>query len=257
MGGSSVLEPSSSLSPSPMVASPLHVMPYQAEKRGKTPAEALSRAKDIKDISVINVDNPAAVSGSFYDSLSSSDDESTVDSSSLGEDLTFSFCSLPQKQPIRKPLVSSLSSPYLRSTSSSFNKKSVAFGDVRTRCYNVVMGDHPCCTTGCPLSLGWEHSPASTVSVDDYEATRSPRRTRDDLRTTWDERRSLLCDVSDGEVRSQARKLHRERSCQRKNRTRTCAAFFQAELPAAAATAEDATSTKPQPLSMSSRRASC
>lgn len=237
-----------------MVSSPLHVMPYQAERRGKTPAEALSRVKDIKDISVINVDNPAAVSGSFYDSPSSSDDESTVDSSSPSEDLTFSFCSLPEKQPIRKALVSSLSTPNLLGTTSvsfSSNKKTVAFGDVRTRCYNVVMGDHPCCTTGCPLSLGWEHSQAASVSVDDYETTRSPRRTRDDLRTTWDERRTMLCDVSDGEVRSQARKLHRERSCQRKNRTRTCAAFFQQELP------EGGDAAKPQPVSLASRRASC
>lgn len=241
-----------------MVSSPLHVMPYQTEKRGKTSAEALSRAKNIQDLgSIVNVDNPA-VTGDCYESPSSSDDESTVDSS---EDLTFRFCSLPQRQQkqrqppriIRKNLVTSRSTPNLNGS-----RKSVAFGDVRTRRYNVVMGDHPCCTTGCPLSLGWEHSPASIVSVDDYEASRSPRRTRDDLRTTWDERRTMLCDVSDGEVRSQARKLHRERSCQRKNQTRACAAFFQREAPTLANTGSDESDQQPATTAgLPSRRASC
>ena len=152
MGGSAVLEPSSSspLSSSSssctMVSSPLHVMPYQAEKRGKTSAEALSLAKDKKDMGsiVMNVNNPA-VSHDFYESPSSSDDESTVDSSCPSEELTFRFCKLQlpsqQEKPIlRKTLVTSKSVPMLH-----VRRKSVTFGDVFTREFLVVMGDHPCC----------------------------------------------------------------------------------------------------------------
>ena len=236
-----------------MVSSPLHVMPYQAEKRGKTSAEALSLAKDKKDMGsiVMNVDNPA-VSHDFYESPPSSDDESTVDSSCPSEELTFRFCKLQlpsqQEKPIlRKTLVTSKSVPMLH-----VRRKSVTFGDVFTREFLVVMGDHPCCTTGCPLSLGWEHSQTPSVSVDDYEASRTPRRSKDDLRTTWDERRSMLSDVSDGEIRSAGRKLHRERSCQRKNQTRACAAFFQRETPASEAEQQEL----PLPAVVS-RRASC
>ena len=213
-----------------MVSSPLHVMPYLAERLVKATSfeESHDNIHHSSHSSIVNVDDPAS---GFYDSPVSSDDEGTHDGTC--DDITFH---LPPRKSIRKSALCADHSSNNKATT----KKSVAFGDVRTRSYNVVMGDHPCCTMGCALSLGWEHSQAPIVSVDEYEATRSPRRTRDSLRTTWDERRTMLADVSDGEVKRAARKLHRERSCQRKNRTRTCAAFFQQELPGDARIAQKA-----------------
>lgn len=113
------------------------------------------------------------------------------------------------------------------SPSSSSSGKSVAFGDIHTRSYSLVLGDHPCCSMGCPLSLGWEYKPVPDISLDEYEATRCPRRSKTEMLTTWQERRDMLADVPDDEVKRAQRKFHRERCNQRKVQTRVCAAFFQ------------------------------
>lgn len=209
-----------------MVASPLHEMPYVAEHLSKNRTSG----------SIVNIDDPA-VASCFFDSPLSSDDESGLDSSCNSstssesdhesvDDLVQHLlaASFPPRKSIRKALRAT------NNDGTPDTKKSVAFGDVITRPYKVVMGDHPCCTMGCALTLSWEYAESTIVSLNDYEAARCPRRTRDALRTTWDERRTMLSDVSDGEVKVAARKLHRERSCQRKNRTRTCAAFFAQDL---------------------------
>ena len=104
-------------------------------------------------------------------------------------------------------------------------EKHVAFGLISARSYQVVMGDSLCCSMGCPLTLGWEYSQCPSICVDEYEASRAPRRKREDLRTTWDQRRNMVAE-SDQEVRRADRKLARERSCQRKVNRRACAAFF-------------------------------
>ena len=108
----------------------------------------------------------------------------------------------------------------------STKQKHVAFGEISSRSYEVVIGDHPCCNLGCPLSLGWEYNENPRMSVEEFEASRSPRRCLRELKTTWDQRRTMLTDVSEVEVKRAERKLHRERSCQRKVRARTSAAFF-------------------------------
>ena len=68
--------------------------------------------------------------------------------------------------------------------------KHVCFGCVHIRSYEVVLGDHPCCSTGCALSLGWEYQTLSpSPSLDDYEASRlGCRRSWRNLKTTWTER---------------------------------------------------------------------
>jgi hypothetical protein len=99
------------------------------------------------------------------------------------------------------------------STSTTTLAKSVRFGCVEVRDYSIVIGDHPYCTMGCPLSLGWEYSEARQITVDEYEASRPPRRDRQSLRTTWDERRKMLSDFSDVEVRRAQRRQYRGRSC--------------------------------------------
>jgi len=93
--------------------------------------------------------------------------------------------------------------------------KKVGFGSVEVRSYPVVIGDHPMCEMGCPLSLGWEYSERKPVPVDEYEGTRAPRRDRESLRTTCEERRQFLSDFSDNEVKRAERKLYRDRSCRK------------------------------------------
>lgn len=106
-------------------------------------------------------------------------------------------------------------------------KRSVSFCNVEIRNHCIVIGDHPCCTMGCPLTLGWDYTDAATVTLETYEATRAPRRTRAALRTSQEERRTMLADEhSDGEIRRAQRKLHRERSCSARLCERMTESFF-------------------------------
>jgi hypothetical protein len=119
----------------------------------------------------------------------------------------------------------SQSSPNPPTTSNRI--KSVGFDRIQVRRYSIVMGDHPCCA-GIPVSLGWDYSPEHNISVDEYEAHRSPRRSREKLKLSSAERKELLSssNVSENEMKRAERKLYRERNCQRKNHTKLCAAFF-------------------------------
>lgn len=214
-----------------MVSSPLHVTVSLQERLVKTTGASAEYSRAYVDFpkndNAIGLDHSNPAGAGFFDAHPSDDD--AISNHSSVSDLSFR---MPPREALRKEA----------SDSSSGSSKSVVFGDIRTRSYNVVMGDHPCCSMGCPLSLGWDYSQDPNISVDAYEATRCPRRSRENLRTTWDERRNMLSDITDGEVKRAERKLHRERSCQRKVRTRVCAAFFQHQENDAPVTNEAATS---------------
>lgn len=156
-----------------------------------------------------------------------------------------------QRPPAPRSPIRHVSDDSLSSVSDSairaVGTKSVAFANITIREYPVVIGDHPCCSMGCPLSLGWEYiEPERPVSLDEYEAHRPPRRSRQGLRTTWDERRQMLSDVSDVEVKRAVRRSYRERSC----RSRTSAKFFQdLPQPPPFPTLEDNTSSSSSDLS--------
>jgi hypothetical protein len=111
------------------------------------------------------------------------------------------------------------------------NSKTVSFANIKIRNHSIVIGDHPCCTMGFPLALGWDYTDAASLSVDKYEASRSPRRTRRELRTTCEERRLVLSDEhSEGEIRRAQRKLHRERSSSARLCERMSESFFRDAL---------------------------
>jgi hypothetical protein len=99
-----------------------------------------------------------------------------------------------------------------RSSSSLSTQKSVRFGECAVRSYSQVLGDHPYCSMGCPLQLGWEYESLKSLTVDDYETSRRGGRLHPRaLRMTWEERRNILREYSDGELR---------RACRRSNRNR-------------------------------------
>jgi len=223
---------SSSSSSINMVASPLHLSPYHADAQrhrscisssfnhSNSKAMLPTATQEVDIHNMVNVDDPA-VAGFF---ASMSDDEQSL---TLPNDMA--NLSLHHQSETNK--------------STKHNNKVVSFGSVDVRCYDVIMGDHPCCTVGCPVSLGWDYTESGTKALEDFEASRCQcrRPTRDALRMTYDQRRALLEEsgVSAGEVRCQARKLHRERSCRRQSRSKACAAFFHQSNAAAASSAVD------------------
>jgi hypothetical protein len=70
----------------------------------------------------------------------------------------------------------------------------VSFGNCEIRTYTQVLGDHPCCSEGCPIQLGWSYTSEESIKVDDYERFRvdAPHKCLHELRLTAEERRSIL-----------------------------------------------------------------
>jgi hypothetical protein len=98
-----------------------------------------------------------------------------------------------------------------KTTSCCTLKKHVSFTEINIREHSVVLGDHPCCTIGLPVALGWDVQHESSQSLDDYEASRTKRRSRHEMRLSLTDRRALLSDYSDDTVRRVSRQLHKER----------------------------------------------
>jgi hypothetical protein len=59
----------------------------------------------------------------------------------------------------------------------------VEFDSVEIREYERIIGDHPWCSYGPPISIGWRHRFLAKYSLDEYETMvlMSPRRTRQEL----------------------------------------------------------------------------
>ena len=120
------------------------------------------------------------------------------------------------------------------SASASSPRKAVGFSNVEVREYGITVGDHPCCSKGCALTLDWDYNPTAVVTaLDTYEASRAPRRRhRDNLRTSWEERRRILSQeggCSEGELRKAQRKLHRARSCDSRLCEKMSESFFHSD----------------------------
>lgn len=92
--------------------------------------------------------------------------------------------------------------------------KAVSFGEVTVREYEIIIGDHPNCRTGFPLSLGWDYTDHCDVSVDQFEECRcDQRREKADLYKTPNERRTMLQDgYSAAELKQAERRLARYRA---------------------------------------------
>ena len=77
-------------------------------------------------------------------------------------------------------------------------RRSVSFASVHIRDYSVVIGDHPGCDAGLPLSLGWSHTNGETFDIDVYEKNLrrsehgSASSSRLPTRLTYLERKNLL-----------------------------------------------------------------
>lgn len=60
---------------------------------------------------------------------------------------------------------------------SSSSSSSVCFKNVEIREYCITIGDNPSCTSGCPISLGWEYNEnLQALPLDFFEANRVGRR---------------------------------------------------------------------------------
>ena len=77
-------------------------------------------------------------------------------------------------------------------TNQKNKRKSVSFSIISIREHALIIGDHPYCTTGLPVSLDWGSSKTHVVDVDEYEKIRPQRRSGVQMKTTYLERKNLL-----------------------------------------------------------------
>lgn len=72
-------------------------------------------------------------------------------------------------------------------------KKNVSFAVVEVREYPIILGDSPACSTGAPISIGWNASASASYTIDEWEGERFiARRPKADLRVPASRRVELL-----------------------------------------------------------------
>ena len=80
-----------------------------------------------------------------------------------------------------------------RSGSGDLMKREVSFSNLEIRQYEVALSDHPSCSYGPPVQLSWQYQPDEVVvPVESYEQSRSPRREKEQLVLSYNERRHML-----------------------------------------------------------------
>ena len=77
-------------------------------------------------------------------------------------------------------------------TGMSDEKRSVRFGTLETRVYSIALSDHPSCSFGPPISLGWEYQEKGAILVEQFEEQRSPRRNMEQMALSCRARKYLL-----------------------------------------------------------------
>lgn len=88
----------------------------------------------------------------------------------------------------RKPILKGTGS----STSLNSSKRNVSFTDVQFREYKVALSQHPSCSFGPPVELGWDYDEKESRPLEDYEVSRSPRREKHELVLSYNVRRLIL-----------------------------------------------------------------
>jgi hypothetical protein len=85
--------------------------------------------------------------------------------------------------------------PALRRTRSEhpFPDRSVSFDKVNIKEFPMTLGDHPSASSGPPVALDWDKVERQrSLGLDEYENSRSPRRTRRQLKLSLRDRRGIL-----------------------------------------------------------------
>ena len=99
--------------------------------------------------------------------------------------------------------------------------KQVSFNDVQIRDYDVTIGDHPDCSIGPPISLGWDFKQSASIDLEEYETHRAPRRSLRELVLNYYHRMHILeqdKELSEKDIILAVKKVNRakfQRKCTR------------------------------------------
>lgn len=74
----------------------------------------------------------------------------------------------------------------------SSNRRTVGFGCLEIHEFYMTLGDHPSAVSGPPVSLDYSQEITKTISLDEYERDREPRRKRKQLKLSYKDRKKIL-----------------------------------------------------------------
>ena len=83
-----------------------------------------------------------------------------------------------------------------QATAGGNGRRKISFANVIIREYNLTIGDHPCCRYGPPTTLDWEYEEVHDSRLEEYEATRVPRRKYNQLTLSHIARKDILIGVA-------------------------------------------------------------
>jgi hypothetical protein len=72
---------------------------------------------------------------------------------------------------------------------------SVSFSEVEIRKHYLILGDNPAVTAGPPLAIDWDAHATETISVDDFETQRPPKKPLEDLKMPVLDRKIYIRDL--------------------------------------------------------------
>mmetsp|Transcript_11191 Transcript_11191/g.16494 ORF Transcript_11191/g.16494 Transcript_11191/m.16494 type:complete len:182 (+) Transcript_11191:156-701(+) len=92
-------------------------------------------------------------------------------------------------------------------------RRRTSFTTISVREYEQCLGDCPATQEGAPISLGWAYEEKQSISLDEYEEARKPRRRRSELVLGVMERRQKLLSAGSSFLEV----IHAERAVALKN----------------------------------------
>jgi hypothetical protein len=167
--------------------------------------------------------NPTSVDMTESDNLDVHYHNATEDETKLTNDREKQLQSIMKKD---ESYIEPENTASIRSNEEEMNSitesKSVQFSALQIRTFPMILGDHPCCKTGLPVSLDWDHTKEEVVPIEEYESNREARSSRSSLRMDQSTRREILGQVSDqNDLKRAERKMFRERERGGKRRMTT------------------------------------
>mmetsp|Transcript_3986 Transcript_3986/g.6135 ORF Transcript_3986/g.6135 Transcript_3986/m.6135 type:complete len:162 (+) Transcript_3986:153-638(+) len=100
-----------------------------------------------------------------------------------------------------------------KSLSRSQVSRRTSFTTISVREYEQCLGDCPATQEGAPISLSWNYEEKESISLDEYEEARKPRRRRSELVLGVMERRQKLINAGSSFLEV----IHAERAVAMKN----------------------------------------
>jgi len=96
---------------------------------------------------------------------------------------TYTMISVPREN-------NDVSSPICINSKAENNR--TRFSTIEVREFNRTLGDNPACRDGPPMTLDWDFVDKESISIDEYEANRLPRRSHRHLFLSMFVRRSIM-----------------------------------------------------------------